>query len=153
MKAMNKCVMLNRNKDQERSFPLVYFNVLACSYPLCIELVHKEILDMLSHPFLPALYASFQIEDGQVKLQSRLEQEEEAKAALLSRIQRLTIDSCLHKSFTIIKITPTPRSKEETFIWRRRCIMVVGTTPLQSPSEGKSFNSFPRTLHQWWFSL
>ncbi|XP_010498442.1 PREDICTED: kinesin-like protein KIN-7K, chloroplastic isoform X2 [Camelina sativa] len=31
-----------------------------------------------------------QLEDGQVKLQSRLEEEEEAKAALLSRIQRLT---------------------------------------------------------------
>lgn len=30
------------------------------------------------------------LEDGQVKLQSRLEQEEEAKAILLSRIQRLT---------------------------------------------------------------
>ncbi|KAF9680731.1 hypothetical protein SADUNF_Sadunf06G0152000 [Salix dunnii] len=30
------------------------------------------------------------LEDGQVKLQSRLEQEEEAKTALLSRIQRLT---------------------------------------------------------------
>ncbi|XP_024018836.1 kinesin-like protein KIN-7K, chloroplastic isoform X2 [Morus notabilis] len=30
------------------------------------------------------------LEDGQVKLQSRLEQEEEAKAALLGRIQRLT---------------------------------------------------------------
>ncbi|XP_010257531.1 PREDICTED: kinesin-like protein KIN-7K, chloroplastic isoform X2 [Nelumbo nucifera] len=30
------------------------------------------------------------LEDGQVKLQSRLEQEEEAKAVLLSRIQRLT---------------------------------------------------------------
>ncbi|KAI3823342.1 hypothetical protein L1987_04777 [Smallanthus sonchifolius] len=30
------------------------------------------------------------LEDGQMKLQSRLEQEEEAKAALLSRIQRLT---------------------------------------------------------------
>ncbi|MFQ6631874.1 hypothetical protein Gotur_010035, partial [Gossypium turneri] len=30
------------------------------------------------------------LQDGQVKLQSRLEQEEEAKAALLSRIQRLT---------------------------------------------------------------
>ncbi|XWS56167.1 hypothetical protein CRYUN_Cryun09bG0063000 [Craigia yunnanensis] len=30
------------------------------------------------------------LDDGQVKLQSRLEQEEEAKAALLSRIQRLT---------------------------------------------------------------
>lgn len=31
-----------------------------------------------------------QLEDGQVRLQSRLEQEEEAKAALMSRIQRLT---------------------------------------------------------------
>ena len=30
------------------------------------------------------------LEDGQVKLQSRLEEEEEAKAALLGRIQRLT---------------------------------------------------------------
>lgn len=29
-------------------------------------------------------------EDGQVRLQSRLEQEEEAKAALMGRIQRLT---------------------------------------------------------------
>lgn len=33
---------------------------------------------------------SKKLEDGQVKLQSRLEQEEEAKAALLGRIQRLT---------------------------------------------------------------
>jgi len=32
----------------------------------------------------------FKLEDGQVKLQSRLEQEEDAKAALLGRIQRLT---------------------------------------------------------------
>jgi hypothetical protein len=30
------------------------------------------------------------LEDGNVKLQSRLEQEEEAKSALLARIQRLT---------------------------------------------------------------
>ena len=38
---------------------------------------------------IPLLW-SVKLEDGQVKLQSRLEQEEEAKAALLSRIQRLT---------------------------------------------------------------
>lgn len=31
-----------------------------------------------------------QFEEGQVKMQSRLEEEEEAKAALMSRIQRLT---------------------------------------------------------------
>lgn len=31
-----------------------------------------------------------QLEEGQVKMQSRLEEEEEAKAALMSRIQRLT---------------------------------------------------------------
>ncbi|XP_020958514.1 kinesin-like protein KIN-7K, chloroplastic [Arachis ipaensis] len=34
--------------------------------------------------------SNYRLEDGQVKLQSRLEQEEEAKAALLGRIQRLT---------------------------------------------------------------
>lgn len=31
-----------------------------------------------------------QLEEGQVKMQYRLEEEEEAKAALMSRIQRLT---------------------------------------------------------------
>nr|AML78726.1 putative LOV domain-containing protein [Cunonia capensis] len=41
MKAMNKNVMLNRNKVHR-----------ACA--------EREILDMLDHPFLPALYASFQ---------------------------------------------------------------------------------------------
>jgi centromeric protein E len=36
-------------------------------------------------------FSSFEkLEDGNIKLQSRLEQEEAAKAALLSRIQRLT---------------------------------------------------------------
>jgi centromeric protein E len=30
------------------------------------------------------------LEEGQVKMQSRLEEEEDAKAALMSRIQRLT---------------------------------------------------------------
>ncbi|MCH96674.1 phototropin-1-like, partial [Trifolium medium] len=41
MKAMEKSVMLNRNKVHR-----------ACT--------EREILDMLDHPFLPALYASFQ---------------------------------------------------------------------------------------------
>nr|AML77135.1 putative LOV domain-containing protein [Daphniphyllum macropodum] len=41
MKAMDKNVMLNRNKVHRA----------------CVE---REILDMLDHPFLPALYASFQ---------------------------------------------------------------------------------------------
>jgi centromeric protein E len=36
------------------------------------------------------LYFFVQLEEGQVKMQSRLEEEEEAKAALMSRIQRLT---------------------------------------------------------------
>ncbi|KAK9290950.1 hypothetical protein L1049_009130 [Liquidambar formosana] len=61
----------------------------------------KEELDQLKRGFIrvPQLKDSGgddivllkqKLEDGQVKLQSRLEQEEEAKAALLSRIQRLT---------------------------------------------------------------
>lgn len=39
---------------------------------------------------IPFMMSWLKLEDGQVKLQSRLEQEEEAKAILLSRIQRLT---------------------------------------------------------------
>ncbi|MCD7455122.1 Phototropin-1 [Datura stramonium] len=42
MKAMDKNIMLNRNKVHR-----------ACA--------EREILDMLDHPFLPALYASFQV--------------------------------------------------------------------------------------------
>ncbi|KAL0383790.1 UNVERIFIED_CONTAM: Kinesin-like protein KIN-7D, chloroplastic [Sesamum calycinum] len=61
------------------------------------------------------------LEDGQVRLQSRLEQEEEAKAALMGRIQRLTkLILCIYKSFTIIKISSSPRTEEKTFLWRRR---------------------------------
>ena len=42
-------------------------------------------------PFYSIIISWFvKLEDGQFKLQSRLEEEEEAKAALLSRIQRLT---------------------------------------------------------------
>ncbi|XWS68768.1 hypothetical protein CRYUN_Cryun04dG0120500 [Craigia yunnanensis] len=40
-------------------------------------------------------------------------------------------------------------SKVDYFTYRHGFITVVGTTPLQRSSEGKSFNSFRRTLHQW----
>ncbi|KAK6941955.1 Kinesin motor domain [Dillenia turbinata] len=61
----------------------------------------KEELDQLKRGFvtIPSMRENRgedivllkqKLEDGQVKLQSRLEQEEEAKAALLARIQRLT---------------------------------------------------------------
>ncbi|XWS24736.1 hypothetical protein CRYUN_Cryun27aG0009400 [Craigia yunnanensis] len=43
-------------------------------------------------------------------------------------------------------------SKVDYFTYRHGFITVVGTTPLQCSSEGKSFNSFRRPLHQWWFS-
>ncbi|KAK4799694.1 hypothetical protein SAY86_025059 [Trapa natans] len=61
----------------------------------------KEELDQLKRGIVPVpqikdvpdndlVILKQKLEDGQVKLQSRLEQEEEAKAALLGRIQRLT---------------------------------------------------------------
>lgn len=43
-----------------------------------------------SHSSIHCCLMFVKLEDGQFKLQSRLEEEEEAKAALLSRIQRLT---------------------------------------------------------------
>ncbi|KAL3534130.1 hypothetical protein ACH5RR_002591 [Cinchona calisaya] len=58
----------------------------------------KEELEQLKRGIVPQIKDSGddivllkqKLEDGQVRLQSRLEQEEEAKAALLGRIQRLT---------------------------------------------------------------
>lgn len=44
-------------------------------------------INFLHHFFVARL---LKLEDGQVRLQSRLEEEEEAKAALMGRIQRLT---------------------------------------------------------------
>ncbi|XP_042501458.1 kinesin-like protein KIN-7D, mitochondrial isoform X1 [Macadamia integrifolia] len=54
------------------------------------ELDHlkKGVLAGVSHEEIISLKQ--QLEQGQVKMQSRLEEEEEAKAALMSRIQRLT---------------------------------------------------------------
>ncbi|KAA8516966.1 hypothetical protein F0562_017216 [Nyssa sinensis] len=54
------------------------------------------------------------LEDGQVKLQSRLEQEEEAKAALLGRIQRLT-----KLILVSTKASRSSRSSHHPFLRRR----------------------------------
>lgn len=49
------------------------------------------VLSACSCVLLTIVFPTYEkLEDGNVKLQSRLEQEEEAKAALLARIQRLT---------------------------------------------------------------
>ena len=60
--------------------------------------MHPQILLTIVFPTYEKL------EDGNIKLQSRLEQEEEAKVALLARIQHLT------KLIMIsTKVTPTSR--------------------------------------------
>lgn len=43
-----------------------------------------------SQPGVDGVLISPQLEQGQMKMQSRLEEEEQAKAALMGRIQRLT---------------------------------------------------------------
>lgn len=55
-----------------------------------------------------------QLEAGQIKLQSRLEEEEQAKAALMGRIQRLT------KLILVSTKTATQLSVMEKPIHRRR---------------------------------
>ncbi|GAB4846473.1 hypothetical protein Ancab_025478 [Ancistrocladus abbreviatus] len=50
--------------------------------------LRRGMLAGISHEEIMSLRQ--QLEEGQVKMQSRLEEEEEAKAALMSRIQRLT---------------------------------------------------------------
>jgi centromeric protein E len=53
-----------------------------------LDQLRRGMLVGVSHEELMSLKQ--QLEEGQVKMQSRLEEEEEAKAALMSRIQKLT---------------------------------------------------------------
>ncbi|KAJ4777380.1 Kinesin-like protein KIN-7G [Rhynchospora pubera] len=53
-----------------------------------LDQLRRGMLTGVSHEEIMSLRQ--QLEEGQVKMQSRLEEEEEAKAALMSRIQRLT---------------------------------------------------------------
>ncbi|CAI9103734.1 OLC1v1002273C1 [Oldenlandia corymbosa var. corymbosa] len=85
-----KCVEIfaSRNKIiDEKSLIKKYQKEISCL---------KEELDQLRRGMLlgvsheEILTLKQKLEEGQVKMQSRLEEEEEAKAALMSRIQRLT---------------------------------------------------------------
>ncbi|XP_066373596.1 kinesin-like protein KIN-7K, chloroplastic [Miscanthus floridulus] len=53
-----------------------------------LDQLRRGMIGGVSHEEIMSL--RHQLEEGQVKMQSRLEEEEEAKAALMSRIQRLT---------------------------------------------------------------
>lgn len=59
-------------------------------------------------------YFVLQLEESKIKLQSRLEEEEQAKAALMGRIQRLT-----KLILVSTKTTIQPNSVEKTSHWRR----------------------------------
>ncbi|XP_024455192.2 kinesin-like protein KIN-7D, mitochondrial isoform X2 [Populus trichocarpa] len=74
----------------------------------------KQELDQLRHGMLAGvsheeiLSLRQKLEEGQVKMQSRLEEEEEAKAALMSRIQRLTKLILVSTKNTIPGLTDVP---------------------------------------------
>lgn len=63
---------------------------LAKSVLLCLALESCFFQNWIRNWLISAIYFFVQLEQGQFKMQSRLEEEEEAKAALMSRIQRLT---------------------------------------------------------------
>lgn len=74
----------------------------------------KEELDQLKRGMLPGITHEEimslrqQLEEGQVKMQSRLEEEEDAKSALMSRIQRLTKLILVSTKNTIPELSDLP---------------------------------------------
>ncbi|XP_071930694.1 kinesin-like protein KIN-7D, mitochondrial isoform X1 [Coffea arabica] len=85
-----KCVEIyaSRNKIiDEKSLIKKYQKEISCLKEE-LDQLRRGMLVGVSHEEIISLRQ--QLEEGQVKMQSRLEEEEEAKAALLSRIQRLT---------------------------------------------------------------
>ncbi|KAL3539016.1 hypothetical protein ACH5RR_002382 [Cinchona calisaya] len=85
-----KCVEIyaSRNKIiDEKSLIKKYQREISCLKQE-LDQLRKGMLVGVSHEEIINLRQK--LEEGQVKMQSRLEEEEEAKAALMSRIQRLT---------------------------------------------------------------
>ncbi|KAI8028427.1 hypothetical protein LOK49_LG02G03740 [Camellia lanceoleosa] len=85
-----KCVEIfaSRNKIIDEKSLIKKYQREISSLKLELDQLKKGILVGVSHEEVISLRQ--QLEEGQVKMQSRLEEEEEAKAALMSRIQRLT---------------------------------------------------------------
>ncbi|KAJ1432996.1 P-loop containing nucleoside triphosphate hydrolase [Sesbania bispinosa] len=87
------------------------------------------------------------LEDGQVKLQSRLEQEEEAKAALLGRIQRLTkliLVSTKASQSTRFPNRPGPRRRHSFGEEEKRDSALTGTSDKSSGAKSTSTPSTPQ---------
>ncbi|CAH9126090.1 unnamed protein product [Cuscuta epithymum] len=85
-----KCVEIyaSRNKIiDEKSLIKKYQKEISCLKQE-LDQLRRGMVVGVSHEEIMSLRQ--QLEEGQVKMQSRLEEEEEAKAALMSRIQRLT---------------------------------------------------------------
>ncbi|GAB2291768.1 Kinesin-like protein KIN-7D, mitochondrial [Dionaea muscipula] len=85
-----KSVEINASRNKiidEKSLIKKYQREIS-SLKLELDQLKKGMLAGVSHEEIMILRQ--QLEEGQVKMQSRLEEEEEAKAALMSRIQRLT---------------------------------------------------------------
>ncbi|KAL2490668.1 Kinesin motor family protein [Abeliophyllum distichum] len=77
-----------RNKIVDEKSLIKKYQREISSLKLELDQLKKGMLVGVSHEEIMSLRQ--QLEEGQVKMQSRLEEEEEAKAALMSRIQRLT---------------------------------------------------------------
>ncbi|KAI3695489.1 hypothetical protein L1987_78486 [Smallanthus sonchifolius] len=77
------------------------------------------------------------LEEGQVKLQSRLEEEEEAKAALMSRIQRLTKLILVSSKNTVPGLTDASANQRSFFANEddNGSLLLQSENPNDSPSE------------------
>ncbi|KAJ6402867.1 hypothetical protein OIU84_014884 [Salix udensis] len=108
----------------------------------------KQELDQLRQGMLAGvsheeiLILRQKLEEGQVKMQSRLEEEEEAKAALMSRIQRLTKLILVSTKNTIPGLTDVPGHQlshsvgedDELDVLREGALLAENETQKDSPS-------------------
>ncbi|KAJ9132809.1 hypothetical protein P3X46_033642 [Hevea brasiliensis] len=81
-------IYASRNKIIDEKSLIKKYQREISSLKLELDQLKKGMIVAVNHEEILSLRQ--QLEEGQVKMQSRLEEEEEAKAALMSRIQRLT---------------------------------------------------------------
>lgn len=149
-------IYASRNKIIDEKSLIKKYQKEISTLKLELDQLKKGVLVGVSHEEILTLKQK--LEEGQVKMQSRLEEEEEAKAALMSRIQRLTKLILVSTKNTIPGCLTDVPSHQRSFsvgeddkldVLREGSLLVEGDNLKDSPSSALTVPSHRRSSSKW----
>uniref|UniRef100_A0A7N0T253 Uncharacterized protein n=1 Tax=Kalanchoe fedtschenkoi TaxID=63787 RepID=A0A7N0T253_KALFE len=129
-----KCIEIyaSRNMIIDEKFLIKKYQREIASLKQEMEQMKRGMLVGVNHEQLLTLKQ--QLEEGQVKMQSRLEEEEDAKAALMSRIQRLTKLILVSSRNTVPARHDVPAHHQSNSVSENGGSLLIGSGKGENPS-------------------